>query len=111
MLAITAARRQRAQVTPAGARRFGVATIGVATERSLGDQIMREIRRDPDYLDDPVLLEYVQAIWQPLLAAARARGEIGAEPTSGSPGSCSSCATAASTPSRCRAAMSACTSG
>ena len=49
-------------------------TIG--TERKLGDQIMREIRVDPDYLDDPVLLEYVDSLWQPLVAQARSRGEI-----------------------------------
>jgi len=53
--------------------------LSVGTERLIGDQIMREIRRDPDYLDDPVLLEYLQSIWQPLLAAARARGEITTE--------------------------------
>ena len=48
----------------------------VGTERRLGDQIMGEIRRDPDYLDDPVLLEYLQGLWQPLVEAARARGDI-----------------------------------
>src|SRR5574340_1593189 len=46
-------------------------------EKRLGEQIMREIRRDPDYMDDPPLLDYVQSIWQPLLAAARERGDIG----------------------------------
>lgn len=46
------------------------------TEKRLGEQIMREIRRDPDYLDDPVLLDYLQALWQPLVAAARQRGDI-----------------------------------
>ena len=50
--------------------------FSVGTERTLGNQIMREIRRDPDYLDDPVLLDYVQGIWQPLLDAALKRGEI-----------------------------------
>ena len=45
-------------------------------ERRLGDRIAREIYRDPDYIDDPVLGEYVQGIWQPLLAAARARGDL-----------------------------------
>ena len=45
-------------------------------EKRLGDQIMREIRRDPDYLDDPILLDYLQALWQPLVAAARSRGDI-----------------------------------
>ena len=52
-------------------------SLPIGTERRLGEQIMREIRRDPDYLDDPLLLEYLQSLWQPLLAAARARGEIG----------------------------------
>ena len=50
--------------------------FGVGTERRVGEQIMREIRRDPDYLDDPVLLEYLQSIWAPLVAAARAAGNI-----------------------------------
>jgi len=53
--------------------------LSVGQERQIGEQIMREIRRDPDYLDDPVLLEYLQSIWQPLLAAARVRGDIGVE--------------------------------
>ena len=53
--------------------------FNLGTERKLGDQIMREIRRDPDYLDDPVLLEYLQSLWQPLLASAKQRGEITAE--------------------------------
>ena len=48
----------------------------VGTERRLGDQIMAELRRDPDYLDDPLLLDYVQSLWRPLLAAARKRGDI-----------------------------------
>jgi len=47
-----------------------------ADERRLGDRIARELYRDPDYLDDPVLADYVQSIWQPLLVAARARGEL-----------------------------------
>ena len=47
-----------------------------AAERKLGERIARELYRDPDYIDDPVLVEYVQAIWQPLLGAARARGEL-----------------------------------
>ncbi|MFO1328736.1 MAG: M48 family metalloprotease [Rubrivivax sp.] len=48
----------------------------VGTERRLGDQIMAEIRRDPAYLDDPVLLQYLQQVWQPLVEAARRRGDI-----------------------------------
>ena len=53
--------------------------LSSSAERRLGDRIAREIYRDPDYIDDPVLVEYVQAIWQPLLAAARARGDLSAE--------------------------------
>ena len=48
-------------------------------ERRLGDRIARELYRDPDYVDDAVLMEYVQGIWQPLLAAARQRGELPSE--------------------------------
>ncbi|MEO5772466.1 MAG: M48 family metalloprotease [Burkholderiaceae bacterium] len=48
----------------------------VGTEHRLGEQIMAELRRDPDYLDDPLLLDYVQSLWLPLLATARARGDI-----------------------------------
>ncbi|MEO7640826.1 MAG: M48 family metalloprotease, partial [Ramlibacter sp.] len=47
-----------------------------AAERKLGERIARELFRDPDYIDDPLLAEYVQSLWQPLLAAARARGEL-----------------------------------
>ena len=42
-------------------------------ERRLGDRIIRELYRDPDYIDDPVIGEYVQGIWQPLMAAAQGR--------------------------------------
>jgi predicted Zn-dependent protease len=48
-------------------------------ERRLGDRIVRELYRDPDYFDDPVLADYVQGIWQPLLAAARLRGDLSSE--------------------------------
>jgi predicted Zn-dependent protease len=48
-------------------------------ERKLGESVARELYRDPDYLDDPVLDEYIEQIWQRLVAAARARGEVTAE--------------------------------
>jgi predicted Zn-dependent protease len=51
----------------------------LSAERQLGDQIARELFRDPDYIDDPVLLEYVQDIWTSLMAAARARGDLAPE--------------------------------
>ena len=50
-----------------------------SAERRLGDRIVRELYRDPDYVDDAILGEYVQGIWQPLLAAARDRGELAPE--------------------------------
>ena len=50
--------------------------LTVGAERRIGDQILREGRRDPYYLDDPVLLAYIEGIWNPLLAAARAQGNI-----------------------------------
>jgi len=53
--------------------------LSVGDERRLGDQIMREARRDPDFLDDPVLLEYLQSVWQPLVAAGRDLGNIDPE--------------------------------
>lgn len=52
------------------------ADVPLGVERRLGESIAREIYRDPDYLDDPVLGDYVQSIWQPLLASARQRGEL-----------------------------------
>lgn len=51
----------------------------VGTERRLGEQIMAEIRRDPAYLDDALLLDHIQSMWLPLVAAARARGNISAD--------------------------------
>jgi len=53
--------------------------FNLSAEKRLGEQIMRDIRRDPDYLDDPQLLDYLQSIWQPLVKAAKARGDIGAD--------------------------------
>lgn len=51
--------------------------LSIAAERQLGDAIMREIRADADYLDDPVLLEYLESLFEPLVAQARVRGNIG----------------------------------
>ena len=52
------------------------AEVPLGVERRLGESIAREIYRDPDYLDDPVLGDYVHGIWQTLLASARQRGEL-----------------------------------
>ena len=53
--------------------------LSASAERRIGDRIASSIYRDPDYLDDPVLGDYLQGIWQPLMTAARARGELGPE--------------------------------
>ena len=53
--------------------------FSIATEHQLGAEIIREIRADPDYLDDPILLEYIQSLWQPLVAQARVRGNLSAD--------------------------------
>lgn len=50
--------------------------LSVGAERRLGEQIMAALRRDPDYLDDALLLDYVQSLWAPLLAQARRRGNV-----------------------------------
>ncbi len=47
-----------------------------SAERRIGERIARELYRDPDYIDDPLLGEYVEGLWRPLLAAARVRGEM-----------------------------------
>ena len=71
-----------AEATSPAAAQTSLPTLGdgseltSAEERRLGDRIIRELYRDPDYIDDPVLVEYVQSIWRPLMDAARARGEL-----------------------------------
>lgn len=51
-------------------------TLSPAAERRLGDRIMRSLLRDPDVIDDPLILEHVQLVWSSLLASARQRGDI-----------------------------------
>ena len=47
-------------------------------ERKLGEEIMRDIRRDHDYLDDDVILEYLNTFGNVLVSARPgARGETG----------------------------------
>jgi predicted Zn-dependent protease len=69
---------QRTGMTPLlGVGEDGDLSLGA--ERRMGDAIAKQIYRDPDYLDDPLLNEYVDSIWQSLLKAARAKGELTAE--------------------------------
>ena len=53
--------------------------LTASAERRMGDGIAREMYHDPDYIDDPVLFEYVDGVWQALLAAARASGGMSPE--------------------------------
>ena len=53
--------------------------ISMASERRLGDRIATGIYRDPAWLDDAVLGDYLQAIWQPLVQAALRRGDLSAD--------------------------------
>ena len=50
--------------------------MSLGEERQLGDQIGREIYRDPQYLSDPVLDAYVNNIWQPLYREAKRSGAL-----------------------------------
>jgi predicted Zn-dependent protease len=68
-----AATGERAPVLPAMG---DGGAMGAGEERDLGDRIARELYRDPSAVDDPVLGEYLDQIWQRLLAAARQRGEL-----------------------------------
>lgn len=53
--------------------------ITLNAERSIGDRIARELYRDPDFIEDPILDEYIQSLWRPLVASALARGELSPE--------------------------------
>ena len=57
----------------------GASSLTAGEERRLGDSIVKELYRDPDYLDDPVLQEYVEGIWLHLQDAARKNGELSQE--------------------------------
>lgn len=48
-------------------------------ERQLGDEVMRQLRQDPQYLDDPILQTYVSAQWQRLISTALQQGEIASD--------------------------------
>jgi len=73
---------QQPDSTPAPVSNSGLPNLGdgadmtPSAERTMGDRTARAIYSDPDYLDDAVLMEYVQGIWQPLLTAARLRGDL-----------------------------------
>lgn len=55
------------------------AQLSISQERELGDSIITSLYRDPDYIDDAPLHDYVMQIWQPLVQAAVQRGELSDE--------------------------------
>lgn len=79
LVALTATHFPAAQAQPRLPTLGDGNELTTSAERKLGDRIIRELYRDPDYIDDAVLLEYVQGIFQSLVAAARARGELSPE--------------------------------
>lgn len=48
----------------------GASELSLASERRIGEQVMRDIRRDPQYLDDPEIAEYLNALGGKLVAAS-----------------------------------------
>jgi predicted Zn-dependent protease len=50
--------------------------MSLGEERQLGDQIGREIYRDPQYLSDPILDAYVASLWQPLYREAKRSADL-----------------------------------
>lgn len=53
--------------------------MSLDSERRMGDVAAKQILRDPDYIDDPILMSYVDGVWQRLITAARQRGYISPE--------------------------------
>lgn len=54
------------------------ASLSPDMEKRLGDRIMRSIRRDPDYISDPLLNDYLNALGYRLVQAARRMNVAGA---------------------------------
>jgi len=48
----------------------GASDLTPATERKIGEQVMRDLRRDPAFLDDPEVNEYLNALGSRLVARA-----------------------------------------
>lgn len=51
-------------------------SMSIPQEKRLGESIMRQLMRDPDYMDDPMLVDYVQSIWQALRQSASQLGNL-----------------------------------
>jgi predicted Zn-dependent protease len=68
-LALACAHPARAQALP-DLGEASAATLSETQERTIGNRIMREIRVDPAYLDDPEVTDYVRSLGSRLLLAA-----------------------------------------
>lgn len=53
------------------------ASLSPDMEKRLGDRIMRSIRRDPDYVSDPLLNDYLNSLGYKLVQAARRQNIAG----------------------------------
>ena len=53
------------------------AALSPDMEKRLGDRIMRSIRRDPDYVSDPLLVDYLNGLGYRLVQAARRQNLAG----------------------------------
>ncbi|MCS4294449.1 putative Zn-dependent protease [Comamonas sp. BIGb0152] len=79
MVAVTALAPMQARADTSLPAMGEGAEMTTSEERRLGDDIAREIYRDPQFLDDAILYEYVNGIWQELMLAARQRGTLTSE--------------------------------
>jgi predicted Zn-dependent protease len=53
--------------------------LTLGQELKIGESVVREIVRDPDYVDDPVLVEYVENIWSRLRQTSMSKGYLNTE--------------------------------
>lgn len=54
----------------------GIEDFSPTQERQLGEEIMREVRRDPAWLDDPEVEEYINRLGRRLAAASADSGRV-----------------------------------
>ena len=82
VLTLLAAASLLLAASPAGAQKLpqlgSDGLMPLSQEARIGTDVAREIYKDPEYLDDPLLVEYVDGMLQKLLASGRASGAIDA---------------------------------
>ena len=50
--------------------------MSLSEELRLGQDIARQLYRDPGFVDDPLLADHVQNVWQALMRAAQIQGDV-----------------------------------